>query len=102
MTRDPIPQPLGDVLRNVLHANLFATWRTDLTAWVIAHPAEAQALRRQIAVCALNDAVDPEAFRRLTGHSATHAAQTQAWFADLFQGFYGRKPEAFDAEPPAR
>jgi hypothetical protein len=100
MAHRPIPQPLYDVLRNVLHANLFSTWRSDLLRWELAHPEAAAPLRAQIAASALTDAVDPDLFQRLTGHWAQNSEVAKAWFAKLYTDHYGPPPELSDfAEP---
>ena len=96
MAYEPIPQPLRYVLEDVLHANLFSTWREDLMRWDIYHPDQSPVLRRQIAQAALTDAIDPGYFQRLTGHWVKDVASTQAWFRDLYTEFYGRPPEPFD------
>lgn len=96
MAPRPIPQPLYDVLRNVLMANLFATWPEDLSRWERGHPAEAVVLRRQLAAGALTDMVDPAQFQGLSGHWAPDSASTKAWFHELYQAHYGRAPHPDD------
>lgn len=100
MHYEAMPEPLRGVLERVLHANLFSTWRDDLTRWDIGHPEQSALLRHQIAVAALTPAIDPAFFQRLTGHWVTDDASTQAWFATLYTGFYGRAPENADIGLP--
>jgi hypothetical protein len=100
MPYESIPQPLRNVLEGVLHANLFSTWRDDLTRWDISHADQSRVLRHQIAVAALTRAIDPAFFQRLTGHWVTDDASTQAWFAKLYTEFYGRAPENADIGLP--
>ena len=96
MAYEPIPQPLLNVLKGVLHANLFSTWRNDLVRWDMRNPEQSSQLRRQLAMAALTDAVDPTLFLKLTGHWVTDAASTRAWFTQVYTQFYGRPPEPFD------
>jgi hypothetical protein len=88
----PVPHPLYDVLRGVLHANLFSTWREDLLQWERTHAAQTATLRSQIAASALTAVVDPDHLRRLSGHWVTDSASTQEWFGQIFREHYGRPP----------
>ena len=97
MPFQPIPDPLRQILARILHANLFAGWRDELTRWEIATPEEARTLRYQMAVAALTDTIDPEEFKRLTGHWVTDPVSTRAWFAEIYEQYYGRLPEPRDA-----
>jgi len=98
---DPMPEPLHSVLGGILHANLFGTWKSDLLAWDLDNPEAGKDLRRQIATCALTDAIDPERFQRFTGHDGRDVADTQAFFAEIFTEFYGRPPRPSDMDPQA-
>ncbi len=100
MAYPPIPEPLNSVLRNVLHANMFAGWQAELYEWIRAHRDQEETLRRQLAQAALNDVTDPDLFLRRTGHWVEDPATTQAWFATLFNEFYGRRPQPYDIADP--
>lgn len=99
--RDPImresfPRPLYDVVRSVLHANLFATWQDDLQRWELEHPNAAPKLRMQMAQAALAFEVNPVAFRALSGHWMDNPEEIKSWFVEIFRTHYGRAPSKSD------